>query len=286
MRLRLKKFFWLSMVFLFLSFGETGYSYTLTLLIDKAERTLKLLEGNKTQKVYSIGIGLHSLLPKEKRGDFLTPEGIYKIVEIRPSKVYNYFIEINYPNLNDLAWAYYKGFISKEQLESYLKKILADERVEHTPLGSKIGIHGGGSYKKEKGQKNYFWTQGCIALEDKDLKDLLKRISEGQKVIIINSQKSLYEILKKLVYPIRIKPLDFFEGELYLKLNEQVFLSFRLQETYRGTRFLEVKRWEQGELKQVLISDALGIVKQEESLKRLLLENLINLLNPYKNLEY
>ncbi|WP_028841282.1 L,D-transpeptidase family protein [Thermodesulfobacterium hveragerdense] len=275
-------------VFLFLvaNLLMTSSSYGLTLLIDKGERTLKVLENQKIQKVYPVGLGLESLLPKEKRGDFLTPEGLYKITEIRPSKSFGYFIEINYPNLNDLGWAYYKGFISKEQFAVYLEIFLANAKLEQTPLGSKIGIHGGGAYKIEKGKRNYSWTQGCIALEDRDLRDLLNSISEGQKVIILNSQKPLYEMLKKLVYPVRIKPLDFWEGELYLKLNDYLFLTFTLRETYKGARYLEIKKWVQGELKEQMMSDEFGKVNQEDQLKNILLENLENLLNPYKNLEF
>jgi murein L,D-transpeptidase YafK len=287
--LKIKNRFLKVFLFLLITLLMTSSGYALTLLIDKGERTLKVLENQKIQKVYPVGLGLESLLPKEKRGDFLTPEGLYKITDIRPSKSFGYFIEINYPNLNDLGWAYYKGFISKEQLVVYLETFLANGKVEHTPLGSKIGIHGGGVYKKEKGKKDYFWTQGCIALEDRDLRDLLTRISEGQKVVILNSRKPLYEILKKLIYPVRIKPLDFLEGELYLKLNDYVFLTFALRETYQGARYLEIKKWVQGELKEQIRSDEFGKVNREAQLKNILLENLENLenlLNPYKNLEF
>jgi hypothetical protein len=42
----------------------------------------------------------------------------------------------------------------------------------------------------------------------------------------------------------------------------------------------------QGELKEQIRSDEFGKVNREAQLKNILLENLENLLNPYKNLEF
>lgn len=271
-------------------------SYTLQaktiIVIDKGKKILEIREEKETIALYEVGFGLKSLLPKEKRGDFLTPEGIYKIISIRPSEEYRYFIEINYPNINDLALAYYKGAIDREKFISWMKTIENFRIVKNTPLGSNIGIHGGGAFKIEKkngnNYKNYHWTKGCISLNDKDLLELLKYVREGEKVYIFNSQKKLYEILKKFVYPVKIKPLEIFEGEVYLKLNKYTYLNFYLIEHFRGLRKLVVKKWVRGALKEKIESDEGGNIsdkEKENQLKTLLLENLENLLKPYKQLE-
>ncbi|MCD6489393.1 MAG: hypothetical protein J7K20_01520, partial [Thermodesulfobacterium sp.] len=68
-------------------------------VIDKGRKILELKEGEKVIALYEAGFGLKSYLPKEKKGDFLTPEGLYQIVDIRTSEKYKYFLELNYPNL-------------------------------------------------------------------------------------------------------------------------------------------------------------------------------------------
>jgi len=260
------------------------------IIIDKSKKTLEIKEKEKIIAEYEIGFGLESILPKEKKGDFLTPEGIFKIINIKTSKEYKYFLELNYPNLNDLALAYYKGVIEKEKFIKWVNMLENNEIIEDSSLGGEIGIHGGGAFKLEKKNgklyKNYHWTKGCIALNNKDLLELLKYTRSGQKVFILNSQKKLYDILKKFVYPTKIKPLEIFEGELYLKLNEDTYINFQLLENYQGLKKLTIKKWVRGALKEKIESDASGnILEKEEDLKKIFIENLENLLKPYKQLE-
>ena len=261
-------------------------------VIDKGRKILELKEGEKVIALYEAGFGLKSYLPKEKKGDFLTPEGLYQIVDIRTSEKYKYFLELNYPNLNDLALAYYKGLIKKEEFIR-LKKVLENFKIiKNSLLGNKIGIHGGGAFKLEKKNgkvyKNYYWTKGCIALSNKDLIKLLKYVKIDQKVYILNSQKKLYDILKKFVYPTKVKPLEIFEGELYLKLDDYTYLNFQLSEYYQGLKKLVIKRWHRGALKEKIESDEAGNfpdVEKERYFKELIIKNLGNLFKPYKHLE-
>lgn len=260
------------------------------IIIDKNRKTLEIKKEGKIIASYEVGLGLESFLPKEKKGDFLTPEGIYKIVYIKASEEYKFFLELNYPNLNDLALAYYKGVIDREKFTKWMKMLENSEIIEDSVLGSKIGIHGGGAFKLEKKNgklyKNYHWTKGCIALNDKDLFEFLNHVNIGQRVFILNSQKKLYEILKKFVYPTKIKPLEIFEGELYLKIDDYTYLNFYLIENNRGMKKLIVKKWVRGALKEKIESDGSGdLLDKEEDLKKLFIENLENILKPYKQLE-
>ncbi|HEA83880.1 MAG TPA: murein L,D-transpeptidase [Thermodesulfobacterium geofontis] len=262
------------------------------IVIDKGRKILELKEGKKVIALYEVGLGLKSSLPKEKKGDFLTPEGLYQIVDIRTSEKYKYFLELNYPNLNDLALAYYKGLIEKEEFIKLIKVLEEFKIIENSLLGNKIGIHGGGAFKLEKKNgkvyKNYHWTKGCIALSNKDLIKLLKYVKIDQKVYILNSQKKLYDILKKFVYPTKVKPLEIFEGGLYLKLDDYTYLNFQLSEYYQGLKKLVIKRWHRGALKEKIESDEAGNfpdVEKERYFKELIIKNLGNLFKPYKHLE-
>ncbi len=261
------------------------------ILINKADRILELYENNKLIVSYRIGLGLNSLLPKQKKGDFLTPEGVYKILGIKKSKRYGYFLALNYPNLNDLSLAYFKGIFNKRTF-SYLVKLVRKNKIVITPLGNGIGIHGGGAYRLEKrGHKfyrNYNWTKGCIALNNRDLLRLIKRIRIGERVIIINPKKSLFEIVKKLARPVRVKPFDFWEGELYLRL-KRFFFVFQVKEFYNGIRHLCIKTLYEGILVEKDETNGMGMfedLKKEEEFKRILLKNLEYISFPDKKLIY
>lgn len=238
------------------------------LVFDKARYQLELRKEGEIIYSFEGGYGLKSLLYKIRKGDFLTPEGIYQIKAIRPSKNYFYFIEITYPNENDLSLAYFMG-------------VLKEERIGNPHLlGTEIGIHGGGPAKIEKGKRDLNWTQGCIALSNEDLKTLLKFVRPGQKVFILNSSKPLYEILKKLVYPVKVKPLEFWEGELYLKLNNETYWYFYLHEKKGGLKTLIFKEWIRGRLNKTFTSQPDGSLENEEEIKRGLLANLYLLIEP------
>jgi len=247
------------------SLGFAGGDYYL--IIDKAQYRVFLKRGEEVLFTFQAGFGLKSSLYKRKRGDFLTPEGLYYITEIRPSSNYYYFIKLSYPNENDVALAYYSGILREGENSTY-------------PLGDEIGIHGGGAFKLEKGERDYHWTQGCIALNNEDLKRLLNYIRPGQRVFILDTSKPLYEIVKKLAFPLKVRPLEFFEGELYLKLDEFTYWYFRVYEDKKGKRLLSFKEWFRGALKRELVSDLKGTIKEEEALKRIFLEKIHLILEP------
>lgn len=265
--------FLISFLFFNLALAEDFY-----FLIDKGSYKLFLKREDEIIFVAKIGYGLKSFLSKSKRGDFLTPEGIYEISDIRPSQQYYYFFELNYPNFNDLSLAYFRGEITLDELKRCEKERKGISKMGAiNSLGSKIGIHGGGAYKKEKGKENYHWTQGCIALDNKDLEKILKWAKPYQKVYIIDSNKPLFEVLKKLAYPKRVKPFDFWEGSLYLKVDEKTYWYFKVIEKYNAQKYLEWKEWVRGALNQRKIAAVEG--KFEEMLENFLKEVLMRRIN-------
>ncbi|RKX55644.1 MAG: hypothetical protein DRP29_10360 [Thermodesulfobacteriota bacterium] len=275
----MKKIFCLIYFFFMLLLPTTIYSKSY-ILIDKGKKCLYIKEKNHILSVYEIGLGIKSPIPKEKKGDFLTPEGIYHIVSIRPSQRYFYFIELDYPNINDIAWAYYNGLIDKKVFCEYLIHKRKNIKIYNT-LGYGIGIHGGGAFKyiikNGKIFKDYHWTQGCIALSNKDILEVLKNSYIKEPVFILNSENSLYEILKKFVYPIEIKPLKYFKGELRFKINDSIYYRFILQEFWSGKRVLIFQRWENGTPKMEIKSDINGKFKRPfHSLEKFLKNILIN----------
>lgn len=260
-------------IFLF-SFISPVLAKEFYFIIDKGSYKLYFKKDEEIIFEAKIGYGLKSTLFKSKRGDFLTPEGQYEISNIRPSQQYYYFLELNYPNFNDLSLAYFRGEIALEELRRCLTLRKCAKVVEEVAtLGNEIGIHGGGACRKEKGKENCHWTKGCISLDNKELEKLLKWAKPYQKVYIIDSNKSLYEILKKIAYPKWAKPFDFWEGSLYLKVDDKTYWYFVIIEKYSGQRYLEWREWIKGALNQRKIAQIDG--KFEEKLENYLKEMII-----------
>ncbi len=284
----MKKFLLIIFINLFSIFWipASAFSQNLYLFVDKGEKVLEIREGSKIIKKFKAGFGLKSPIPKYKKGDLLTPEGIYRILKIYPSRKFFYFLRLNYPNENDLAWAYYRGKLTRRTFKYYLK-LLKKKKNIISSLGNGVGIHGGGAYKIFKNSKgfykNYHWTKGCIALNNRDLLFLLRYAREGEKVFIVNSHKKLYEILKKFVYPLKIKPFDFFEGEVYFKEKTGVYWDFYLIEKWEGIKKLEISKWENTKLIGLWESDIEGNFEDkiiENMVKEMILKDPSRLIKP------
>ncbi|MFN4196804.1 MAG: murein L,D-transpeptidase family protein [Caldimicrobium sp.] len=253
-------------------------------VIDKATYKMQVIKGDELIFETKIGYGLKSELSKRKKGDFLTPEGKYKISEIRPSEQYLYFIKLNYPNFNDISYAYYSGEIEFQDLKRCkVERKCNDDKIIKI-LGSEIGLHGGGAYRKEGKSENYHWTRGCIALNNKALEELLKWVKPNQWVFIVDSNKPLFEILKTLVYPNIVKPRDYWEGSLFLRVDDKTFWYFKIMESFKGQKYLEWKEWVRGSLKQEKIALVEGEFEKalEKKLKEVLIKRINLILNPFE----
>lgn len=156
------------------------------LWVSKSTLTLTLFEGTTALKSYAIVMGKNYLEgDKEAEGDFRTPVGRYYIAEKRievPPDAFlgSRWLHISYPNQDDARNGLNKGIISPKEY-SLIKKALDNHQVapQKTPLGGEIGIHGG-----HTPSKNNHWTEGCIALFNRDIEELYKYVPVGTPVII------------------------------------------------------------------------------------------------------
>lgn len=90
--------------------------------------------------------------PKTKEGDSKTPEGDYILSPARPSREWDWFMPIDYPNAADIARAKAAG----QPLQT---------------LGKHIGMHsvGDGFMRNVRQSFNENWTLGCIAIHARDM---------------------------------------------------------------------------------------------------------------------
>jgi lipoprotein-anchoring transpeptidase ErfK/SrfK len=105
-------------------------------------------------------------------GDRRTPEGVYAIVEKHPSRRWDWFLTLNYPNALDR----YRYEQMRDEGE------LPREDGHPVGVGGRIGIHGSDEPELNRGDIN--WTTGCISVDDEDVEELTRLLPKGTLVII------------------------------------------------------------------------------------------------------
>ena len=152
------------------STGNNGQPISSTVIIDKvfvdkSARTLQLLSDDKVIKSYHIALGGNPVGHKQQQGDQRTPIGSYTLDYKNEKSGYYRSIHISYPNTTDKARAKSRG----------------------VSAGGDIMIHG---------QKNGFgalgvlnqqrdWTEGCIAVTDDEMDEIMAAVKVGTSIEIV-----------------------------------------------------------------------------------------------------
>lgn len=138
------------------------------LLVRKQSRTLTVFQGTKPVKKYPVVLGHNPRNDKLMRGDKCTPEGVYRVVTKYPHPKWHRFILLNYPTQ-----------------ENWLKFAQAKKRGQipiDAQIGGDIGIHGTDDELKNLLREN--WTEGCIALSNRDVDEIYRLVRPGSLVVI------------------------------------------------------------------------------------------------------
>ena len=133
--------------------------------VNKTDKKMYLLDENKIVKEYKVVFGANPKGHKEKEGDEKTPEGKYILDYKKEDSAFYKAIHISYPNENDIAKAKEKG-------------------VEP---GGLIMIHG---QKNGFGwlswlSQNFNWTNGCIAVTNKEMDEIWNLVKVGTPIEIL-----------------------------------------------------------------------------------------------------
>jgi len=134
------------------------------LVVLKSERKLVLMRGDRVVKVYNVALGRYPDGAKRRQGDAKTPEGTYTIdYRLKKSSFYK-AIHISYPSTWDKAQARLRG---------------------ESP-GGKIMIHGlaNGWTARQIGHPWLDWTQGCIAVNNREMDELWRLVDLGTPIEI------------------------------------------------------------------------------------------------------
>ncbi len=148
------------------------------IVISKSERRLYLFEGERLVKSYPVGLGKRPQGDKVRQGDKRTPDGVFYVCTKNPKSRFHLSLGISYPTIEDAERGLRQGLISKKEYREIVAAIKKGRRPPwNTALGGAICIHGGGSY--------WDWTDGCIALNNKDIEELFRIIPVGTPIVIV-----------------------------------------------------------------------------------------------------
>lgn len=130
----------------------------------KKERTLQLLRRGKVIKSYKVALGGNPVGAKTQQGDHKTPEGDYVLDTRNLHSQFYKSIHISYPNERDRAVARQKGVSPG-----------GDVFVHGLPKG--YGFVGASHRLKD-------WTDGCIAVTNEEIDEILRAVADGTPIEI------------------------------------------------------------------------------------------------------
>jgi murein L,D-transpeptidase YafK len=134
------------------------------MIVYKSKRKLLAYSNDKLIKTYKIALGRQPIGAKQYQGDRKTPEGIYYINDKNPNSVCYKNVGISYPNKKDI-----------EKAKALGKPTGGDIKIHGLP--NRLGFIG-------KFFRRVDWTNGCIAVTDKEMEELYHAIKMGAQIEI------------------------------------------------------------------------------------------------------
>lgn len=142
-----------------------------TIQVSKSQYYVAVMYRKKMIRIYKAVFGPKPLMDKCMEGDRCTPEGWFKIANKNPRSQYNKFLGLDYPNDSTIA---------------HFNKLKEKGAVPKTArIGGSVGIHGIWKNGDDMIELGVGWTDGCIALKNKDIDDLYDLVGVGTRVQII-----------------------------------------------------------------------------------------------------
>ena len=139
-------------------------------VVNKSKYTVEVFYRHRRIRSYKAVFGPKPMENKMMAGDRATPEGWFKIQNKNPSSKYDKFMLLDYPNDSSVA--------------RFNRLKASGELPPSARIGGDIGIHGiwkGGDDMIDMG---VCWTDGCVALKNKDIEELFTFVGVGTTVYI------------------------------------------------------------------------------------------------------
>jgi murein L,D-transpeptidase YafK len=150
--------------------ADTINKDSVLLVVEKSKYCVQVYYKKRLIRRYKAVFGPRPMEDKLMEGDRCTPEGAFRITHKNPNSKFDKFLGISYPTDSTLV---------------RFKKLKAAGVIpSHARVGSAIGIHGiwqGGDDVIEMGVG---WTDGCVALKNRDVQELYSFVGVGTRVVI------------------------------------------------------------------------------------------------------
>jgi len=145
------------------------------IVVDKMAGKCYLYNSGKLCFTWDAELGKNWVGNKLVKGDKATPEGTYLITGKKSGASTGYYkaLLINYPNDEDRR----RFSIAKKN----------GEVANSSAIGGNIEIHGGGG-------KGVHWTDGCVALMNRDMDKIFNSVTVGTPVTIVGSIRPFNEV--------------------------------------------------------------------------------------------
>lgn len=158
----------LALFFILISATEGHSAEILKLRLYKSERKLLLIDVNgKTVNEFSVMLGRQPIGAKQRQGDNKTPEGAYLLDSKNPKSKFYKSLHVNYPNKKDLENARIKGI--KDPGDNIMIHGLPNDFGPYMDFLRSVGLDTLADGLIRQALPFIDWTQGCIAVTDKDM---------------------------------------------------------------------------------------------------------------------
>lgn len=149
-----------------------------SIIIDKFSRRCYIYLNGSKKFEFVAELGSNWVGDKRVRGDKATPEGMYRIckkIEGSRTKYYKALL-LDYPN--------------EEDKRKFRLEVENGSLPSNANIGGLIEIHGNGG-------KGIDWTEGCIALTDREIDLVFKNVRVGTPVTIVGSVIDLQNAMNR-----------------------------------------------------------------------------------------
>jgi murein L,D-transpeptidase YafK len=135
-----------------------------SLVLNKSRRELVVYYRGYPVRVYYVALGRSPVGDKERIGDNRTPEGLFYIEGRNPNSRYHLSLRISYPD------AFHRARAARLGVEPGGDIMIHGLPAEQAPFGP--------------AHRDYDWTNGCIAVTNREIEELWRVIRDGTPIEI------------------------------------------------------------------------------------------------------
>lgn len=170
---------------LFMGFAQARGTDDPWIMIDTNRQALIVMVGDRVEQEFAgISVGRGGTAEIRFQGDGRTPRGVFHVGWINLKSKFHLFFGLDYPNIDHAERALQRKKIDYETFYQISSAVMQGQTPpQDTALGGYIGIHGLGK-KDPDMHKMLNWTDGCIALTDKQIDQLARWVNVGTRVVI------------------------------------------------------------------------------------------------------